>query len=89
MFNPNYENLPNFKSFVARQPAHDHYPYTDSGNCACARYLKSEDRYTDNWLSSNEMRAFNELAMGKGLFSDDWTFGRLLGRIEAKEKELV
>ena len=99
MFNPEWENLPNFKRFIERKEPNEHYPYTDSTNCACAQYLKSEGKYVDGWLSASDpglkdMSKINVLASGianwdnAGMNPPDWTFGKLLDRVNTKLKEL-
>ncbi len=88
LFNPEWDN---FKNFVARQPANEHYPYSNSHDCACARWLKSEKRFTPEWLADDKNKEFNRLAGGDAgfIYGMSWTFGQLLDRINAREKELA
>ena len=95
LYNPDWARLPSFKAFVEKKDPNESYCYSNSMECACAQYLKSEEKFTDQWLADKEMTELNKLAGGSissgggSSFPHEWTFGRLLDRINAKEKELV
>ncbi len=95
LYNPDWARLPSFKAFVEKQDPKESYIYSNSMECACAQYLKGADEFTPDWLSNKDMTELNKIAGGYtsvgGGPSDphEWTFGELLNRINAKEKELV
>lgn len=89
--NPHW-NAPSFSSFEAwleTQDPRETYQYSNSCDCACARYLKHVGKYEPKWLSNavcdDTIFTMNRLAAGH--FPDEaptlgqFEFGSLLARV--------
>jgi hypothetical protein len=91
--NPAWDRLSDFRLWLETQPADATYPYSNSNDCACARFLKSRGEFNPDWMhSTRELSNLNLLARGarpgsmrNGLV---WKFGDLLDRVNAKLAEL-
>jgi hypothetical protein len=81
--------------WLEAQDPHAWYQWDNPGDCACARFARSlSSERAHGWFEGitgvdrlpNEWTALNEAALGRGagVWSREWTYGRLLQRLKAQ-----
>jgi hypothetical protein len=86
LFKPSWDRLSDFRNWVAEQPARGRYDYSNSENCACAKYLQDRGKFHPGWMRDWSMGHLDDLASNH-CHRDGWVYGKLLKRIDANIAE--